>query len=149
LAVLRAAWAGGVLEGAGPHYSFPRVLATEEPVRVPLILGGNTDRALRRAARVADGWFSSGNPTFEEACRLRARLRELGDELGRERPLPIYVRIAGRDPAAVARYAEHGFEHVTVWANQLWPDDGDLASKRERFLEGSRTLVPLTLDGNS
>ena len=38
------------------------------------ILGGNTDRALRRAARLADGWFSSGNPTFDEAVRLRARL---------------------------------------------------------------------------
>ena len=45
--------------------------------------------------------------------------------------------MAGRDPDELARYADHGFEHVTVWANQLWPDDGDLASKRERFLEAS------------
>jgi probable F420-dependent oxidoreductase len=141
LAVLRAAWSGGELEGAGPHFPFARVLVTGEAVHVPLVLGGNTDRALRRAAGVADGWFSSGNPTFEEACRLRARLRELSDEVGRERALPIYVRMAGRDPHALATYAEHGFDHVTVWANQFWPKDGDLASKRERFLEDAGALL--------
>ena len=63
LAVLRAAWSGAELEGTGVHYPFARVLVTEEPVRVPLILGGNTDRAMRRAARLADGWFSSSKPT--------------------------------------------------------------------------------------
>jgi probable F420-dependent oxidoreductase len=142
LSVLRAAWAGGELEGTGPHFPFTRVLVSREPVRVPLILGGNTDRALRRAARLADGWFSSGNPTFEEAERLRTRLRELSDEAGRERPLPVHVRMAGRDPDVLARYAELDFEHVTVWANQLWPADGSLAEKRERFLAASAALLP-------
>ena len=141
LAVLRAAWSGGAFKHDGRLYPFDRVLATAAPVHVPLILGGNTDRALRRAVRLADGWFSSGNPSFDEALRLRARLGELGDEAGRERPLPIYVRMAGRDRDALARYAEHGFEHVTVWANQLWPDDGDIASKRERFLAAAAELL--------
>jgi len=141
LAVLRAAWSGGELQGTGPHYPFARVLVTRQPVQVPLILGGNTDRAMRRAARLADGWFSSGNPTFDEARRLRGRMRELSDEVGRERPLPVYVRMAGRDRDQLARYAEHEFEHVAVWANQLWPDEGDLASKRERFLEAAGALL--------
>ncbi|MET0909578.1 MAG: TIGR03619 family F420-dependent LLM class oxidoreductase [Ilumatobacteraceae bacterium] len=141
ITVLRAAWAGGEIDGGGPHYPFPRVLATEEAVRVPLVLGGNTDRALRRAARLADGWFSSGNPTFDEAVRLRARLGELCADAGREQPLPVYVRMAGRDPEALARYAAAGFEHVTVWANQLWPDDGDLGSKRDRFLDAAAAVV--------
>jgi probable F420-dependent oxidoreductase len=142
LNVLRTAWAGGELDGPGPHYPFTRVLATEKPVDVPLVLGGNTERALRRAARLADGWFSSGNPSFDEAVRLRARLGELSDEVGRDRPLAVFVRMAGRDPDALARYAEHDFEHVTVWANQLWPEEGDLASKREQFLHAAETLLP-------
>ena len=98
-------------------------------------------RALRRAARLADGWFSSGNPTFDEAVRLRARLSELCDEVERDRPLPIFVRMAGRDRDELVRYADHGFEHVTVWANELWPAEGDLASKRARFLEASAELL--------
>ncbi len=141
LAVLRAAWSGGELVGAGPHYRFDTVLATSDAVRVPLVLGGNTERALRRAARIADGWFSSGNPTFEEAGRLRDRLRAHCEEVGRDHPLPLYVRMAGCDPADLERYTDHGYEHVTVWANQLWPADGDLATKRQRFLDAAGVLL--------
>jgi probable F420-dependent oxidoreductase len=140
LAVLAAAWAGGDVSFAGEHVSFEHVMVTPEPVHVPLILGGNTEPALRRAARVADGWFSSGNPSFEEAVRLRDRLGVLAEEAGRDRPLPVYVRMAGRDPAALARYAEHGFEHVTVWANQLWPEKGDMTSRKARFAEAAAEL---------
>ena len=98
LAVLRRAWAGGEFAHDGPHFPFDQVMATPVRVDVPLVLGGNSELALGRAARLADGWFSSGNPTFDEALRLRARLRELCDEVGRDRPLPLYVRMAGRDP---------------------------------------------------
>jgi probable F420-dependent oxidoreductase len=141
LAVLRAAWGGGEISFAGAHVSFEHVVVSAEPVHVPLILGGNTEPALRRAAATADGWFSSGNPTFEEAIRLRARLGELAESSGRDRPLPVYVRMAGRERAALDRYAEHGFEHVTVWANQLWPSHGALADKQERFAAAAAELL--------
>ena len=108
---------------------------------MPLILGGNTEPALRRAAATADGWFSSGNPTFDEAVRLRARLGELADEVGRSVRLPVYVRMAGRDRAELDRYAEHGFEHVAVWANQLWPTHGPLAEKQDRFAVAAAELL--------
>ena len=75
--MLRAAWAGGEVSSAGPHHPFAPVVVTPRPVTVPLILGGNTEPALRRAARDGDGWFSSGNPTFDEARRLRDRLAVL------------------------------------------------------------------------
>jgi probable F420-dependent oxidoreductase len=141
LAILRAAWAGGELKHDGACYRFDRVLVTPDPIGVPLILGGNTERALRRAARVGDGWFSSGNPTLEEAIRLRTRLEELSDEAGRQDPLPIYVRMSGRGRVAVERYGDLGFEHVTVWANELWPRDGGSEEKRERFLAAADELL--------
>ena len=108
---------------------------------MPLVLGGNTEPALRRAAATADGWFSSGNPTLDEAVRLRDRLAELAAEVGREAALPVYVRMAGRDPAELDRYDEHGFEHVTVWADQLWPQHGSLAEKQERFAAAAAELL--------
>ncbi len=141
LAVLRAAWAGGEVSFHGEHVSFDHVVVTPEPVEVQLILGGNTEPALRRAVKLADGWFSSANPTFDEAVRLRDRLVALADELDRERPLRVYVRMAGHDPSELARYADHGFEHVTVWANQLWPEDADLATKQDRFAEAAAALT--------
>jgi probable F420-dependent oxidoreductase len=146
LAVLRAAWAGGEIAHAGRHVSFGHVLLTPTPVHVPLILGGNAEPALRRAARLADGWFSSGNPTFDEAVRLRARLAELVAQAGRA-PLPVYVRMAGRDVDELRRYAEHGFDHVTVWANQLWPADGDLPAKQARFAESAAALIAAATGG--
>jgi probable F420-dependent oxidoreductase len=141
LAVLRAAWAGGEISFAGEHIEFEHVMVTAEPVCVPLILGGNTEPALRRAARTADGWFSSGNPTFDEAVRLRARLGELVEAAGRAEGLAVFVRMAGRDRAELDRYEEHGFEHVTVWANQLWPVEGELAEKQERFAAAAAELL--------
>ena len=141
LAILRAAWAGGELKHDGACYRFDRVLVTPDPIGIPLILGGNTERALRRAARVGDGWFSSGNPSVDEAVRLRTRLQELSEEAGRPEPLPIYVRMSGRGRAAVEQYGELGFEHVTVWANELWPRDGAPAEKRERFLAAAAELL--------
>lgn len=140
LDVLRAAWDGGEISYVGRHVGFEHVQVTPKPVHVPLILGGNTEPAMRRAARVADGWFSSGNPSFDEAVRLRSRLAELAAQEGRE-PLPTYVRMAGRDPGELRRYADHGFEHVTVWANQLWPVDGDPATKQEQFAEAAAELI--------
>ncbi len=141
LAVLRAAWAGGEISFAGEHVAFEHVMVTAEPVRVPLILGGNSEPALRRAAATGDGWFSSGNPTFDEAVRLRARLVELAESAGRDGPLPVYVRMAGRARAELERYAEQGFEHVTVWASELWPKDGSIAAKQERFAAAAAELL--------
>jgi probable F420-dependent oxidoreductase len=142
LSILRRAWEGGELDHQGAVYRFDRVLVTPEPVPVPLILGGNTDRALRRAAQIGDGWFSSGNPSIDEAVRLRSRLEELCDEVGREEVLPVHVRMAGHDRSLLDQYAKLGFDDVVVWANELWPAEGSTATKRERFLAAARELVP-------
>ena len=139
--ILRRAWAGGELTYDGECYRFDPVLVSPEPIEVPLVLGGNTERALRRAAQIGDGWFSSGNPSFDEAMRLRTRLGELCDEHGRDRALPTYVRMAGKDPSDLDRYRQHGFEHITVWANELWPSGGPLESKRERFFTVAAELL--------
>ena len=90
--MLRAAWAGGEVRHEGRHFAVSGVQVTARPTDVPLILGGNTQRALRRAAQLGDGWFSSGTPPLDEAVRLRDELlrlrREADDEAGAERPLP-------------------------------------------------------------
>ena len=48
LTILRTAWSGDVFSHEGQLFSFGNVQLTPEPVNVPLILGGNTERALRR-----------------------------------------------------------------------------------------------------
>lgn len=140
LGILRDAWSGKVFSHDGPLFSFGNVQLSPEQVEVPLILGGNTERALRRAATEGDGWFSSGTPSFEDAVRLRDRVVELREAAGRRGEFPIYVRVAQPDRAELARYETAGFEHVLVWADQLWPKAGDRDGKRTAFVAAAAEL---------
>jgi probable F420-dependent oxidoreductase len=138
--VLRALWSGEVVTHRGTHFSFGPVQLAPQPVTVPLVIGGNTDRALRRVASKADGWFSSGTPDFEDALVLRDRVVAACTAAGRSQVLPMHFRAPTPTPEAMARYADEGFDHVVVWADQLWPAKGDLDHKRGSFFEAARRL---------
>jgi probable F420-dependent oxidoreductase len=137
--ILRRAWSGTEFAHDGELFEFGRVKVSPSPVEVPLILGGNSERALRRAAQRGDGWFSSGTPSFEDAVRLRDRVVELRAG-GAGGAFPTYVRVAGSDQAELARYEAAGFEQVLIWADQLWPAEGDLTAKREAFVAAAERL---------
>jgi alkanesulfonate monooxygenase SsuD/methylene tetrahydromethanopterin reductase-like flavin-dependent oxidoreductase (luciferase family) len=52
--------AGGMVEFHGEFYDFDRLQMSPEPTEpVPFYVGGHTDVALKRAARVGDGWTSA------------------------------------------------------------------------------------------
>ena len=119
LDILRKAWAGGPFEHHGSVYDFGPVELTTQPARIPLVLGGNTEPALRRAALRADGWFASGTPSPAEAVDLMARLDAAQAAAGRAVPLTTYVRAS---PAAdITRYAAAGYSQLVFWAHELCP----------------------------
>ena len=132
--VLRAAWRGGPFEHHGTHFSFGPVQEGRRPVGVPIIMGGNTPAALRRAAALGDGWFSSGTPSIDVAVGLFAAIRRLRSDLGLAgAPYRCYFRVPGHDPELLARYAEAGIEDIVVWADQLWPATGSPRHRSEGF----------------
>jgi probable F420-dependent oxidoreductase len=139
LEVLRAAWRGGPFEHHGTHFDFGPVQVTPRPVTVPVVLGGNSDRALRRAVRLGDTWFSSGTPSFDDALRLRDRLAALSAEHGRTTPLRTYFRIPHADPQLLRRYAAEGLTDLVIWADQVWPK-GDISTKRRTLAEAAQRL---------
>jgi probable F420-dependent oxidoreductase len=56
--VLRTLWQGGMVEHHGEFYDFDRLSMEPSPGRpVPILVGGHSERALRRAAAVGDGWL--------------------------------------------------------------------------------------------
>jgi probable F420-dependent oxidoreductase len=138
--LVRTALAGGPFEHDGDHFSTGHVQLTPEPIEVPLVFGGNTEVALRRAARTADGWFASGTPQFEDALRLRDRLCELHRESGRTEPFRCWMRVAGCSSDVVARYRAAGFEDILVWADQVWPEKASLEEKREAIAGAADAL---------
>ena len=84
--IIRAVCAGGGprwVEYHGRHYDFDKLMispAPEQPVRV--LVGGHSDHAMRRAARLGDGWISA-NVTAAELEALVARLHAHLAEAGR------------------------------------------------------------------
>jgi probable F420-dependent oxidoreductase len=83
--VLRALWADGAATHEGELYSFERLLIEPKPVQrpgPPLWFGAGSPPALRRAARIGDGWLAAGSsPTalFAENLRIvEDALREFG-----------------------------------------------------------------------
>ncbi len=135
LEILRAAWSAGPVNYAGRYFEVRDVQVTHRPVRVPLILGGNSEAALERAVRLGDGWFASGTPTFEAAIELRKRIGELhatGPRPSSE--FRVAFRIADTDDSTIERYADAGFGEVLIWADQLWDLDAPADERRERFL---------------
>jgi len=147
--VLRAAWRGGELVHHGRHFDISGVQVTMRETAIPIMLGGNTPRALRRAARLADGWFASGTPPFDESVRLAGELRRLRAEAGDE-PFRLVFRMEGSDPAVAARYADAGFEEVLIWTDQVWPEGQPLDAKREAMFAAAAALgVRATSPGGS
>jgi probable F420-dependent oxidoreductase len=139
--VLRAAWRSGEVKHQGRHFSISGVQVTKRATDIPLMLGGNSDRALQRAARLGDGWFSSGTPPFDQALGLRAELQRLRADSDRaSEPFTLVFRMDGADPAAVRRYADEGFEEVLIWTDRVWPAEGTLEHKRERLFAAADAL---------
>lgn len=121
LDILKLAFNGGPVEYHGTVYDFGPVQLSASAVTVPLILGGNTPRALRRAVMRADGWFASGNPSASEAIQLLAQLQSAQADAGRAVPLSTYVRSSPAASADVGRYAEAGVSQLVFWAHELCP----------------------------
>lgn len=58
---------------------------------MPILVGGHSEPALRRAARLGDGWIHAGGDPAE-LPRLLERLQELRGELGTaDRPFDVHV----------------------------------------------------------
>ncbi len=59
VALYRALWQQDPVRFDGDHYHLPAVRALPQPPRVPPVwVGGNTRPAIRRAARIGDGWHA-------------------------------------------------------------------------------------------
>lgn len=143
---LRALWKGGRVEHHGrffDHGSLSIAPVPSEPV--PVFIGGDSDVALRRAARVGDGWI--GNRVYKEDDlsdlleRLKGHLAEHGRTLD---DLHVVAPIAKRPSADLYRkWHERGVDG-TLAAPWWMPTDEEKArytgadlkiASMERFAE--------------
>jgi probable F420-dependent oxidoreductase len=83
--IVRGLTAGGFFEYHGKYYDIASIKISPTPSEpIPILIGGHAEPALRRAARVGDGWMHAGGDG-EQLQTLLSRLKELRTEYGRER----------------------------------------------------------------
>ena len=81
LALMAELWKPGWTEFAGEYYSAPRMVMEPTPTeRIPIIVGGLSDVAFRRAAR-HDGWVGDLY-SIDEAIALAAKLADARRAIG-------------------------------------------------------------------
>jgi hypothetical protein len=116
---MRTLWSGPEVEFHGEFVDFPKVTCSPRPVQasIPILVGGDSDVAIRRAARLADGYFP-GEGDADRLASLITRVRHAADDAGRD---PDSIEINAmlgqhiKDPAVgVEKFIELGVGRAMV-----------------------------------
>ena len=96
----------------GEHVDFDAIWSWPKPLQrphPPILVGGNSDAALRRVVRFGDGWIPNPETRLSQLPGRIADLQRLAEEAGRER---IPVTFYGLKPEleALERYADAGVD---------------------------------------
>lgn len=119
IALLRQLWSEPLLSFDGVFDKADRVALNPRPRRrIPILLGGFADIALRRAARLGDGFiFADGAAdAFAQAARLRELLGQGGraDDPFELRCNMLRARTPGDVGETARRWADSGGTHAAV-----------------------------------
>lgn len=127
--VTKRLWTEDVIEHHGEFYDFDPVMFEPKPIQrphPPLVIGGESDRALRRAAERCDGWIGMSH-TPESVVAPIATLRTYEDEAGRaDRPVQVTVMGAIEHRSDIERWEEAGVDRLIVvpWTRSRDAVDG-------------------------
>ena len=133
--VLRALWTQEAATFRGRFFDFEQIVASPKPLQAPhppIVIGGNRPQALRRAARLGDGW----HPLNLSPDSVRKRLPVIREEernAGRSPMRIVQLRIGME---RVTREAVADFENAGVTELVVHTETGDIDSNQaalERF----------------
>ena len=125
--ILRGLESGDFFAYRGEVHDMPANKMCPAPSQpTPILIGGHAEPALRRAARVGDGWMCAG----ADLAQLQAyitRIRQLREEYGTaDRPFRVYT--TGQDaftPDGIARLEEIGVTDVVIGFRNVYEMEPD------------------------
>ena len=112
VAAMRALWSQECASFRGEFVSFDQVYCRPLPPerRIPIVVGGDTAAAARRAGRLGDGYF----PARGAPDALFDEMRRAAEAAGRD-PAAIELTVAApTDPAEIEALARRGIARVAV-----------------------------------
>jgi len=124
--LLRAVWTapGPHVEFHGEFWDVPPMDPEPRPVQqpIPILVGGHSDAAIDRAARLGDGWIAA-SMSPERLAEMLPKLAEAADRHGRDiADIPVYCG-TGRRPAVpldvVRAYEELGVRSLQIGVEEL------------------------------
>jgi len=128
LDVLRALWCDDPSSFSGEYYTLPPSNLHPKPLQdphPPIHIGGESEAALRRTARAAQGWHTFNRAPGDLPPAL-ARLDAHLDEQGRRRAevrVTVCPYFKPLDPAITEQYAQAGADAVSALLFAMSADD--------------------------
>ncbi|MEU6221958.1 LLM class F420-dependent oxidoreductase [Streptomyces sp. NPDC047022] len=117
VAAMRTLWAEDPASFEGEFTRFDAIRVNPKPLRggrLPVVFGGNSDAALRRAVTLADGWYGFNIP----AAEVRSRVAVLADECSRYGrgfdELTVAVALSDGTPEHLPGVAAAGITELVV-----------------------------------
>ncbi|NQZ98879.1 MAG: LLM class F420-dependent oxidoreductase [Myxococcales bacterium] len=138
--VMRKLWTGEMVEHQGRFFDFDRLEMNPAPrARIPIWVGGISDPALRRAARLGDGWLTDLQTTAEIAERIDT-LNGYRRECGRENePFDIMATPSDAyDLDGYKRVEDLGVTHLMTMPWMLYHGD---TQKLDERIDGVRRFA--------
>lgn len=141
--IMRRLWSEKLITHEGKHYQFAEIGFEPKPANgsVPILVGGETPIALKRAARCGDGWYGMHH-TPESAAERVKELRALRESDG---PFEITVGCESLPDAEALRRMRDAGVHRMVFSNKLLSQGGKTAEATldglERF--ANETMYPV------
>lgn len=121
IGLCRRLWTDETIESTGRYFPFPPVGFAPKPVQPggpPILVGGESDVAMRRAITLGDGWIAMDHD-LSEARSLVGRFHEVEVELGHDPgSTPITIGASFKSPEDLAAWEALGVDRVIVapWA---------------------------------
>lgn len=130
--VMRKLWAGGMVEHHGEHYDFDRLEMSPAPSEpIPIYVGGVSEAALRRAARIGQGWASEIQ-TIGEIREIAAKLAAYRRDTPHDGE-PIEICAAVKDARTLDQYRlleELGVSYLNTVPWMMYPGAASSLEKK-------------------
>jgi probable F420-dependent oxidoreductase len=118
VAAMRTLWRDDVASFDGEFVGFDSVRVNPKPLQaegIPIVLGGNSDAALRRVALWGDGWYGFNLRDVPAVGERVATLKKLCAEVGRDsRELTISVALSDLHLRDVGALADFGVDELVL-----------------------------------
>ncbi|MGW4119309.1 TIGR03619 family F420-dependent LLM class oxidoreductase [Nocardia sp. NPDC004711] len=134
--IVRGLSTGEYFEYHGEFYDIPKIKLTPAPTQpLPILVGGHSDAALRRAVRLCDGWMHAGGKG-DDLDKYLARINELRSE--RDNPGEFEIHAVSRDgytTDGVKRLEEKGITDLIVGFRNSYAMEPDTESLEEKIVK--------------